>query len=563
MLKVENRHIYILAFLFPIVMRIILGFWPCDDAFITYRYAHNLATHGQFTFNLGTNVFGCTTLGYALMLSGLSVLGISITAASWVLILLGDIASTLMLTHLALLEFRKLEAAIGALLVWLVHPVVALNGSSGMETSIFLAALLGFVIACQKQRMDLALIIVALTVWIRIDGIVIGLVWLWVWLRSSGRRLPLTGLLGAVIILSAYAVFCWFIFGSLFPQSVIAKMETGHARLSGNIQVGISYIAAMGGMIKVWYWYLSAHILLFPGLLVSIARFRKISVVSQTLIIAGVLHAFPFVAAGRTYSMLFPWYYVPFLTLTLIPSVQGLGHLYGFLRERAHRSTLMMLFFILGISTIILLFAAGLSYRGGLITETLDKWVSLSPRRMSLLLDVIRYSAVLLATLSSFILVTLAVPGSSHFNRLRQTIVLSMIILLTILPLVKNRDHLLRKYKRREVSYLNAGAWVSANLGREEWIGAKEIGAVGWSAIDNPVFDEKGLVTPEAIGTTRIKWVKKYRPALILDLSSTKQRLIRVDPGLPGYKHFLSDHNSVFIREDVVSSWEKVPPDLY
>ena len=563
MLKVEYRHVYILAFLLPIVMRIILGFWPCDDAFITYRYAHNLATHGQFTFNLGTNVFGCTTLGYGLMLSGLSVLGFSITAASWVLILLGDIASTLMLTHLALSEFEKPEAAIGALLVWLVHPVVALNGSSGMETSIFLAALLGFVLACQKQRMDMALVIVALTVWIRIDGIVIGLVWLWVWLRSSGRRLPLTGLLGAVVILSAYAVFCWLIFGSLFPQSVIAKMETGHARLSGNIQVGISYIAAMGGMIKVWYWYLSAHILLFPGLLVSITRFRKISVVSQILIIAGVLHAFPFVVAGRTYSMLFPWYYVPFLTLTLIPSVQGLDYLYGFLRERAHRSTLMMLFFVLGISAIILLFAAGLSHSGGLLAEALDKWFSLSLRRMSLLLDVIRYSAVLLATLSSFVLVTLAVPRSSRYNRLRQTIVLAMIILLTLLPLVKNRDHLLKKYKRREVSYLNVGAWVSANLGREEWIGAKEIGAVGWSAIDNPVFDEKGLVTPEAIGTTRIQWVKKYRPALILDLSSTKQRLITADPGLTGYKRFLSDHNSVLVREDVVPSWEKAPPDLY
>ena len=52
----------------------------CDDAFITLRYAHNLATHGAPVYNLGEKVEGYTSLAW-LALASLGVhLPVALTA---------------------------------------------------------------------------------------------------------------------------------------------------------------------------------------------------------------------------------------------------------------------------------------------------------------------------------------------------------------------------------------------------------------------------------------------------------------------------------------------------
>ena len=45
-----------------------------DDAFITYRYAHNLATGNGFTYNVGQPVLSTTAPLYALLLVAGSLL---------------------------------------------------------------------------------------------------------------------------------------------------------------------------------------------------------------------------------------------------------------------------------------------------------------------------------------------------------------------------------------------------------------------------------------------------------------------------------------------------------
>ena len=52
-----------------------------EDAYITYRYADNLAAGHGFVFNPGERVFGTTTPLYTLVLAGLARLGLDIPTA--------------------------------------------------------------------------------------------------------------------------------------------------------------------------------------------------------------------------------------------------------------------------------------------------------------------------------------------------------------------------------------------------------------------------------------------------------------------------------------------------
>ena len=46
-----------------------------DDAFISFRYAQNLAEHGELTYNLGERVEGYTNFLWTVLMAGVIYLG--------------------------------------------------------------------------------------------------------------------------------------------------------------------------------------------------------------------------------------------------------------------------------------------------------------------------------------------------------------------------------------------------------------------------------------------------------------------------------------------------------
>src|SRR5256714_11236242 len=56
-----------------------------DDAYISFRYARNLAEHGQLVFNLGERVEGYTNFLWTVLLAGLYKLGLAPESTSRVL----------------------------------------------------------------------------------------------------------------------------------------------------------------------------------------------------------------------------------------------------------------------------------------------------------------------------------------------------------------------------------------------------------------------------------------------------------------------------------------------
>ncbi len=118
-----------------------------DDAFITYRYALNLAQHGQLVYNLdGDRSFAATAPGYAVLLAGCKVLGLDIPAAgTW----LG--VASIFIAALALLDLlgglSEPAASFGAMLLALAPPLWLVLGMEGLPA--LALALLGW--ACARR----------------------------------------------------------------------------------------------------------------------------------------------------------------------------------------------------------------------------------------------------------------------------------------------------------------------------------------------------------------------------------------------------------------------------
>src|SRR5215210_2075718 len=66
-----------------VVVRLAYGPWPIDDAYITFRYARNLAAGMGFVYNPGEAVLGTTTPGYTLLLVPAAWLGLDLDRVSW------------------------------------------------------------------------------------------------------------------------------------------------------------------------------------------------------------------------------------------------------------------------------------------------------------------------------------------------------------------------------------------------------------------------------------------------------------------------------------------------
>jgi arabinofuranosyltransferase len=109
----------------------------CDDAYISFRYAYNLAHGAGLVFNPGQRVMGCSNLLWVLLLAGFERMGISsVTSAG----LLGSFCS---LTLLALLFYhvrascRSCWPAFAAVLILASNSTFALWTAGGLEGPLF------------------------------------------------------------------------------------------------------------------------------------------------------------------------------------------------------------------------------------------------------------------------------------------------------------------------------------------------------------------------------------------------------------------------------------------
>jgi hypothetical protein len=191
-----------------------------DDAWITFRYAYNLAAGHGFVYNPGERVFGTTAPGYALLVGLLSL-----PAPEWVPRIGGilcAIALSAVSTALYVFGARHRAALAGfvAGLVFLVNPL-ALDSFGGEMVPQAALATWGLVAASLGRPMLATLLGIGAAV-LRPDGVV-ALAVILAWLAWRDRRIPVRPLALAAGTLAIWFGALWMYFGTPLPDTLAAK----------------------------------------------------------------------------------------------------------------------------------------------------------------------------------------------------------------------------------------------------------------------------------------------------------------------------------------------------
>jgi hypothetical protein len=198
-----------------------------DDAFITYRYAANLAAGHGLVFNPGASwepVLGTTTPGYALLLAGLASLGMKVLDASLCVNILCDAVSAVVLARLL---GSALVPSTVALLAFASIPEIARVSVGGMEPPLFvLLALIAVAFHAENKPLWSGLA-TALCCTVRPEAALLAFILLGhLWLTGT-RRVRATGLfvVPLIVVGAISAGALWYVYGSPISQSVVAKAQ--------------------------------------------------------------------------------------------------------------------------------------------------------------------------------------------------------------------------------------------------------------------------------------------------------------------------------------------------
>lgn len=207
-----------------------------DDAYITFRYARNVARGLGPIFNIGERVEGCTTFLQMMVLAPFSAWGFNLSYVSVVL-------SFLCLALVAVAGYRKIAAAPASsyninwswlyALVMATNPAVIHWALSGMETIWFMTAITIAVLLTERD-MDRgrwpigSMIACLLAALIRPEGTTLAaalvLSWLWFYRpRPIWRTVAACLLFGATY--GAYFAWRYSYYGYLFPNTYYAKVD--------------------------------------------------------------------------------------------------------------------------------------------------------------------------------------------------------------------------------------------------------------------------------------------------------------------------------------------------
>ncbi len=285
-----------------------------EDAYISLRYAENLANGNGFVYNLGERVLGTTTplytlimaLGSATPFGGLAVgKGISILAdgaVCWVLYRL-----------LCILGHPR--AGLAAALLYATASAPINFSIGGMETSLVtlagLAAIYGYV-GMRSIAMCVPLAVLAL---LRIDGLLLAVVLLAGWF-SAERKLPWRGLGIGLLVALPWLIFATAYFGSPLPQSALAKLvvyeHTTREFLSNRHILAHQFIGDI------------PHAVLFVfSLLGGFVAWRRYRVLRAPLIWILLYHLA--ILISRAPVEAFGWYFVPPLPVYYAATALGLA----------------------------------------------------------------------------------------------------------------------------------------------------------------------------------------------------------------------------------------------
>ena len=236
----------------PLLTLLFLPIRTIDDAFITFRYARNLADGNGLVFNLGERVEGVTSLSWTLLLAFVETLRLPVEPAAFAL----GVSFALLALREAYLLGRGLGASpaacLAAVALVAVHGRFWLVAANGLEGGLF-AFLVVLVTRKTVEAADTRLIgaLLGLLFMTRPESLVLLLIVAGYQLlgtsgpagRTEARTRAVTISAAALAVVGAVTIWRLGYYGALLPNSVAAKsaVSAGTETLLANLVSGLSY----------------------------------------------------------------------------------------------------------------------------------------------------------------------------------------------------------------------------------------------------------------------------------------------------------------------------------
>ena len=324
----KKQGYLLLGFLILVALaaRLLPGERIIDDAYITFRYARNIAGGRGFVYNQGEHVLGTTTPLYTLILAGLAKIIRSSDFPS-IAVLTNAVAGALSVGLLYALGKRLVghwAAPAAAALLWALAPFSVTFAVGGMETDLVVTLLLASAYAYVVDASYALAVLSSLALLVRPDTALL-LVLLWLGLIVRRRRLPFWEVATAVAVLAPWLVFAVVVFGSPVPGSLVAKSAAYR----------LPPTAALVRLIQHYSTPFLAHTLLGSGWqLFGFVFYLALVSVGGIHVLRRLPHAWPLLIYPYAYlitfaaanPLLFRWYLSPPLPFYFLLILSGVWY---------------------------------------------------------------------------------------------------------------------------------------------------------------------------------------------------------------------------------------------
>ena len=223
-----------------------------DDAFITFRYAENLAQGLGFVYNAGEPVLGTTTPLFTLILACLSLIGLEIPSAAIAVSMVASGLTAIIIYRFAI-HLRFTTLAWLPTVAYILWPRSLVVDTCGMETALF-TLLITATFYYQAKRLTIyALAASTLSALTRPEGFLVVGILLTINLYREPHRWRQLFLVTGMLILP-WLISATVYFGSPIPNSVAAKAvlyaELGHLSTWGTLVYLLAWHTPFGGLMS-------------------------------------------------------------------------------------------------------------------------------------------------------------------------------------------------------------------------------------------------------------------------------------------------------------------------
>jgi hypothetical protein len=343
--RIKNRKTVLFSKFFYFLVTTLVLFtltqnWSYDDPFITYRYVSNILSGNGFVYNPGEHVLSTTTPLFAILLASLR----------WIWSDLPQLAVFIGSASLAvggLILFRLASIYKTPIIGWiclLLYPTFPLLISTlSSETPIYLAFILGAILAYDEEKYLGAGLFSGLAVLTRPDGLLVpALIAVhFLFFRFGHRPFPWKAIFLFSLVIFAWFGYSWLYFGSPLPVTLVAKQQQGMMAISQRFLPGL--ITVINYYSSNWGYRTAAALMAIGSVLILKERRWWLFFIWTVVYFT----AFSILGVSRYY-----WYYAPLVPGFVIlvgTGLSGIWNLRNILRGRFY-------FFATGAVSILFIF---------------------------------------------------------------------------------------------------------------------------------------------------------------------------------------------------------------